>query len=105
MAKVMAEIGSDFTGTAPTIIGVCEIENRRVLEDLLNQEPLLDKDYGIVQFDSPDRRGIDVGLLYRKQLFTPTNFKAHELLIYNDNDISKRIFTRDQLVVSGVLDG
>ena len=105
MAKVMAEIGSDVAGTTPAIIAVCEIENRRVLEDLLNQEPLLHKDYGIIQFDSPDRRGIDVGLLYRKKLFTPTNFEAHELLIYNDNDVSKRIFTRDQLLVSGMLDG
>jgi hypothetical protein len=105
MAKVIAEIGSDITGTTPTIIAVCEIENGRVLEDLLNQKPLLHKDYGIIQFDSPDRRGIDVGLLYRKKLFTPTNFKAHELLIYNNNDISNRIFTRDQLLVSGMLDG
>ena len=105
MAKVIAEIGSDITGTTPAILAVCEIENRRVLEDLLNQEPLLHEDYGIIQFDSPDRRGIDVGLLYRKKLFTPTNFEAHELLIYDDNDISKRIFTRDQLLVSGMLDG
>jgi len=105
MAKVIAEIGYDITGTTPAIIGVCEIENRRVLEDLLNQEPLIHKEYGIIQFDSPDRRGIDVGFLYRKKLFTPTNFEAHELFIYNDNDISKRIFTRDQLVVSGMLDG
>ena len=75
MAKVIAEIGSDITGTTPTIIAVCEIENGRVLEDLLNQEPLLHKDYGIIQFDSPDRRGIDVGLLYRKKLFTPTNLR------------------------------
>jgi hypothetical protein len=105
MAKVIAEIGSDISGTTPAIVAVCEIENRRVLEDLLNQEPLLHEDYGIIQFDSPDRRGIDVGLLYRKKLFTPTNFEAHELLIYDDNDISKRIFTRDQLLVSGMLDG
>jgi hypothetical protein len=105
MAKVLSEIGSEKTGTTPAIIAVCEIENRRVLEDLLNQEPLLHKNYGIIQFDSPDRRGIDVGLLYQKKLFTPTNFEAHELLIYNDNDISKRIFTRDQLLVSGMLDG
>jgi hypothetical protein len=105
MAKVIAEIGSDISGTTPAIVAVCEIENRRVLEDLLNQEPFLHEDYGIIQFDSPDRRGIDVGLLYRKKLFTPTNFEAHELLIYDDNDISKRIFTRDQLLVSGMLDG
>ena len=105
MAKVIAEIGADVSGTSPAIIGVCEIENRKVLEDLVNQEPLLKKDYGIIQFDSPDRRGIDVALLYRKKVFTPTNYKAHELIIYDNNDPTKRIFTRDQLLVSGMLDG
>ena len=94
-----------FQGSAPTIIGVCETENRKVLEDLVNQETLVEQDYGIIQFDSPDRRGIDVALLYKKKLFTPTHYKAKELLIYDDNDKSKRVFTRDQLVVSGVLDG
>ena len=105
MAKVMAEIGADVSGNTPTIIGVCETENRKVLEDLVNQETLVEQDYGIIQFDSPDRRGIDVALLYKKKLFTPTNYKAKELLIYDDNDKSKRVFTRDQLVVSGMLDG
>ena len=105
MAKVMAEIGAEVSGSSPTIIGVCETENRKVLEDLVNQETLVEQDYGIIQFDSPDRRGIDVALLYKKKLFTPTHYKAKELLIYDDNDKSKRVFTRDQLVVSGVLDG
>lgn len=105
MAKVISEIGEDVTGTSPALIGVCEIENRRVLEDLVNQEPLVQKDYGIVHFDSPDRRGIDVALLYQKKLFTPTNYKAYELVIYDDQDRSKRIYTRDQLLVSGMLDG
>jgi hypothetical protein len=105
MAKVMAEIGAEVSGSAPTIIGICETENRKVLEDLVNQETLVEQDYGIIQFDSPDRRGIDVALLYKKKLFTPTHYKAKELLIYDDNDKSKRVFTRDQLVVSGMLDG
>ncbi len=105
MAKVISEIGKDVTGTTPAIIGLCEIENRRVLEDLLNQEPLVKEDYGIIQFDSPDRRGIDVALLYRKKLFIPTHYKAHELVIYDNNDVTKRIFTRDQLLVSGMFDG
>lgn len=104
-AKVIAEIGADVTGTSPTVIGLCEIENRRVLEDLLIQEPLVYKDYGIVHFDSPDRRGIDVALLYQKKIFTPTHYKAFELKIYDDNDVTKRVYTRDQLLVSGVLDG
>src|SRR5690606_11655853 len=105
MAKVISEIGADVTGMTPAIIGVCEVENRRVLEDLLNQAPLAKKDYGIVHFDSPDRRGIDVALLYQKKLFIPTHKKAYELEIYDDQDRSKRIYTRDQLLVSGMLDG
>ena len=105
MARVIAEIGADVSGTTPAIIGVCEVENRTVLEDLVNQKPLIKKDYGIIQFNSPDRRGIDVALLYKKKLFTPTSYKAKELLIYDDNNKSKRVFTRDQLIVSGILDG
>ena len=105
MAKVLSEIGSDQTDAPPVIIGICEIENRKVLEDLINQEILLPHDYGIIHFDSPDRRGIDVAFLYRKQLFTPTYYKAYELIIYDDHDKTKRIFTRDQLLVTGMLDG
>lgn len=105
MAQVISEIGSDVTGTSPAIIGLCETENRKVLEDLVNQEPLLLKEYGIIQFDSPDRRGIDVAFLYQKRLFNPTNYKAHALRIYDNEDATKRVFTRDQLVVSGMLDG
>ncbi|OAD90386.1 endonuclease [Aequorivita soesokkakensis] len=105
MAKVISEIGADVTGTSPAIIGVSEIENRRVLEDLLNQKPLVNKNYGIVHFDSPDRRGIDVALLYEKKVFTPTNSKAYELFLYDDDDKTKRIYTRDQLLVSGMFDG
>ena len=105
MAKVISEIGEDVTGNSPAIIGVSEIENRRVLEDLLNQQPLQNKNYGIVHFDSPDRRGIDVALLYQKKVFIPIYPKAYELLLYDDNDRTKRIYTRDQLLVSGMLDG
>ncbi len=97
MAKVISEIGTEVTGTTPTIVGVCEIENRRVLEDLVNQESLLKKEYGIIQFDSPDRRGIDVALIYQKRLFTPTHYKAIPLYMYHENDLAKRIYTRDQL--------
>lgn len=104
MAKVISEIGKDVTKNSPAIMGVCEVENRNVLNDLINDSALLEKDYGIVHFDSPDARGIDVGLLYQKQLFTPTNSATYELKIYDDKD-QKRITTRDQLVVSGELEG
>lgn len=105
MARVLSEIGSDLTGNSPAVIGVCEVENRKVLEDLVNQESLYKKDYGIIHFDSPDRRGIDVGFLYQKKIFTPTNYLAFKLIIYDDHDITKRVYTRDQLLISGMFDG
>ena len=57
---------SDKRGTLPDVIGFAEVENRFVLEKLLSETVLRRKDYGIVHYDSPDPRGIDVALLYRK---------------------------------------
>lgn len=104
MARVIADIGSDVTRNTPAVIGVSEVENRKVLEDVINDPLLLDKDYGIVHFDSPDARGIDVALLYQKSIFQPQNSSKHELKIYDDNS-RERIYTRDQLLVSGKFDG
>lgn len=104
MARVISNIGTDMAKNTPAIIGVCEIENRKVLEDLVNDPLLLGKDYGIVHFEGPDRRSIDVALLYQKALFRPVNSKSHELKIYDDLT-RKRVYTRDQLLVSGELDG
>ncbi len=128
LAKVLSEIGTtDNPNNSPTLIAGCEIENRGVLEDLVKEPLLINKDYGIVHFDSPDKRGIDVALLYQKKHFNPTSFKNIPLLVYrnqlntsvkekNDNDdasddkseIDKdldRVYTRDQLLVTGFLDG
>ncbi len=104
MARVIADIGADKANNAPAVIGVCEIENRKVLEDLVNDPLLLGKDYGIIHYDGPDKRSIDVALLYQKALFEPIDSSAHELLIYDDVT-RKRVFTRDQLLVKGKLDG
>ena len=104
MARVIAEIGKDVTHNTPAILGVCEVENKDVLEDIVNDSTLLEKNYGIVHYDSPDSRGIDVALLYQKSLFTPISSSAHELKIY-DTQTQKRITTRDQLLVSGKLEG
>lgn len=104
MAKVIADIGLDEARNSPAILGVSEVENREVLVDLVNDSLLLNKDYGIVHFDSPDARGIDVGLLYQKALFQPLSSSKHELKIYDDIT-RERVYTRDQLLVSGKLDG
>ena len=104
MARVIADIGTDVTGNTPAIIGVCEVENRQVLVDVVNDPLLLAKDYGIIHYESPDVRSIDVALLYQKKIFRPISESSHELKIYDDNT-RKRKHTRDQLLVSGELDG
>jgi endonuclease/exonuclease/phosphatase family metal-dependent hydrolase len=66
LAKV---IGAINDGSAPDILGLCEVENKRVLQDLLSLTKLRNEGYEIVHYESPDARGIDVALLYRKSMF------------------------------------
>ncbi|WNM19585.1 endonuclease/exonuclease/phosphatase family protein [Flavobacterium capsici] len=125
LARVISEIGtSENPNNSPTLLGCCEIENRGVLEDLVKEPLLINKDYGIVHFDSPDKRGIDVGFLYQKKHFKPTSYRNIPLIIYKNqegkgdkkdkeeatDDVTttnsdERVYTRDQLLVTGYLDG
>jgi predicted extracellular nuclease len=102
ISKVISEIGADVTKTSPDIIGICEVENQRVVEDLILHPNLADKNYGVIHFDSPDERGIDVALLYKKSVFIPNSFKSHRLLLFNEEGF--RDYSRDQLVVGGFMD-
>ena len=101
LAEVISQIGKEKTNTSPAIIGVSEIENKRVLEDLVKEEAIKKKRYGIIHFDSPDKRGIDVALLYQPRYFKPINYEAFNPNIYREN---KKVYTRDILLVSGYLD-
>lgn len=102
ISLVLSKIGEAKSGTSPDIIGLCEVENKKVIEDLIQHPNLRSKDYGVVHFDSPDARGIDVALLYKKDSFLPFSFKSHRLLLFDD--MGDRVYTRDQLVVGGVMD-
>ncbi len=102
IAKVLSEVGREKTGSSPDLIGLCEIENYAVLEDLTTNIYLAAQDYGIIHYDSPDERGIDVALLYKKGIFLPDSFKSHRLLLFNEE--GERDYSRDQLVVGGWLD-
>jgi hypothetical protein len=105
LSEVISIIGDSHDGAikfnGPTFLGVCEIENRTVLEDLVNTPRLKDEEYDIVHFDSPDKRGIDVAFLYKKRYFKVLSAKAHELV--NPEEPHRK--TRDQLLVSGIFDG
>jgi|TARA_B110000259_G_scaffold35235_1_gene39477 hypothetical protein len=101
LASTIAQIGLEKSKTSPAIIGVAEVENRSVLEDLVKSKHLLKNNYGIIHYDSPDKRGIDVALLYQKEYFNPVFHEVFNPNIYRGN---KKVFTRDQLLVSGYLD-
>jgi hypothetical protein len=129
LSRVLIELGtSDMQKNSPVIIGACEIENRRVLEDLVKHPKLIDKGYKVVHFDSPDKRGIDVGFLYQEKYFQPTSYINVPLYVYQNNvnttkkdkkseedeevennknydAKTKRVYTRDQLLVTGLLEG
>jgi len=102
IGTVISKIGADKANTSPAIIGLAEIENRAVLEDLIRSKGLRGKNYQIIHFDSPDIRGIDVALLYQEKYFTPLDQKKYEVKLWEDS--GKRIYTRDILLVSGLLD-
>jgi hypothetical protein len=102
ISNVLSKIGKETSKTSPDVIGLCEVENRQVVVDLAHHPNLVDKDYGIIHFDSPDARGIDVALLFKKESYLPTSFKSHRLLLFDE--LGERVYTRDQLVVGGLLD-
>ena len=101
MAKVIAAMTTKTTPMGPAIIGVSEIENRSVLEDLVKAEPIRKSMLQIIHHDSPDRRGVDVGLLYNPRMFKPIDVKNHTLIVPGN----ERLRTRDQMVVTGCLGG
>lgn len=103
MSKVISQLGDQENGPAwngPTFLGVCEIENKKVLEDLISTPKLSDKNFGIVHYDSPDKRGIDVGFLYKKDYFKVLSSKKHKLINPEEPDRA----SRDQLLVTGIYD-
>ncbi|NMH26596.1 endonuclease/exonuclease/phosphatase family protein [Flavobacterium silvaticum] len=128
LGRVIPQIGTnDQQKESPVIVGCAEVENKGVLEDLVKNYQMIGKDYGVIEFPSPDKRGIDVGFLYQKKHFKPTSYINIPLLINNDmsdykaktesedksddpsevtvSTVDKRVYTRDQLLVTGLLDG
>ena len=112
MAKVIAAMKED-NGAWHAVLGVSEIENRHVLEDLVVEPAIADAHYQIVHYDGPDRRGVDVGLLYRADVFKviatesiPFTFEPSRLDWSLWTQEEKDDFrTRDILMVRGTIDG
>lgn len=101
MAKVISRIGTKYTPDGAAMLGVCEVENRGVLEDLVKDPQISERNYKIVHFDSPDKRGIDVGFLYQEKYFKFKHANKYPVTFLDAPEKK----TRDQLVISGEMDG
>ena len=101
VAKVISQLARDYCPAGPAIIGISEVENKKVLEDLVKTEPIASLGYRIVHFESPDHRGIDVAALYNPRLFTFVSARTYPFAKPDMPGYK----TRDQLLVSGILAG
>lgn len=102
----------DENGVYHTILGVSEIENRLVLEDLVSLPELVAANYQIVHYDGPDARGVDVALLYRPDQFNyidsesiPFTFENSGIEFTLNEEEQKAFKTRDILMVHGQISG
>ncbi len=103
LATVLSQIGTEVTPDGPAFIGVAEIENDTVLNDLVHNARIKDRNYQIVHYDSRDFRGIDVAFLYNPKYFKVID--SRKLFVNLPQGSKDAIFTRDVLWVKGILDG
>lgn len=101
LSYAISQMKTEKTPLGPAVIGVSEIENRSVLEDLVKAPLVKDMNLKVIHHDSPDRRGVDVSLLYNEKLFRPMAVTNHTLSIPDEPHFR----TRDQMCVVGLLDG
>lgn len=93
IAKVIIAAGA---WDPPDLVGLCEVENAMVLEELVRHPILVSYGYRFVHSDSPDRRGMDVACLYREKRFRPVGWEVHPSVVKCDEG------TRDVLHICGV---
>ena len=105
MAKVLAEMGTDFLpkSVGCALIGVSEVENAKALADLVAQEPLAARGYKFCHIEGPDRRGVDCALLYNPKMFAVSDVRLVPFVqeLEKDSDYHTRGF----LTVSGTMAG
>ena len=111
MAHVIAAMKED-NGAWHTVLGVSEIENRHVLEDLVAQDEIKDANFQIVHYDGPDRRGVDVAMLYDPAKFTlldsesiPFTFDSDAIKFEMTPEEQDNFRTRDILMCHGLIGG
>ena len=102
IAALLADMGSDELPCGMAVVGVCEVENSRVLDDLLAHEALARRGWKYVHAESADKRGIDCALLYNPEMFKPVGSR---LVPYTQEGGGNSCKMRGFLVVTGCLAG
>ncbi len=97
LSEVIEQLGQELNPDGPAVLGLSEVENTTVLEDLARQERIKDRNYQVVHETGPDRRGMDVAFLYNPTCFEYIGHKAYPTVIEDRPDF----FTRDQLLLTG----
>jgi endonuclease/exonuclease/phosphatase family metal-dependent hydrolase len=101
LGYAISNIGVKTAKKLPAIVGLAEVENKLVVNDLLDSKFLKKHAYDYVHYDSPDERGIDVALIYHKDYFKLHWSEVYSLELYDDD--GTRDYTRDILLVNGDL--
>ncbi|PCJ97620.1 MAG: endonuclease [Flavobacteriaceae bacterium] len=101
LGKTISQIGYAENEMPPVLIGVAEIENGKVVKDLITVDSLKEINYDYVHYESPDERGIDTGLIYNKDYFEV--IKSETITVWINNPNGERDTTRDILYVHGKL--
>lgn len=100
IAQVLSSLAAS-EGGFPAVVGVAEVENRAVMEDLIAQPALASVGYRMVHYDSPDPRGIDVGFLYRPEVLAPEGSAFHPFAAPGRPDVPLRGFVSMQGRIGG----
>jgi len=100
LGQVINGIGQEVSPDGLAILGLAEVENKAVLDDLVQCDELKKKNYKVVHYEGHDRRGIDVALIYQEKYFKYISSKSIEL-VFKDTSYH----SRDQLLVTGELLG
>ncbi len=99
LSKVIEKLGQEYIPDGVAVLGLAEVENRDVLEDLANTERLKDRNYGIVHYPGPDARGVDVAYFYNPKYFKYISSKPYPTVFELED--GREFTARDQLLLTG----
>lgn len=104
LSDALSQIGTDISPDGLAMFGVAEIEDSTVLHDLARTEKLKSRNYRFVHYESPDERGIDVGLMYNPRYFRVLWSGKYFVKLESENPATP-YYTRDVLYVKGIFAG